>query len=218
MQFLYKSVLVGAALCSVAFTSAKAEVFQLSDTEGQFSLTVPDTWSQANNQKADDRITVEGPGANDYAVCRVRVRNDERFKIFPQQYDSAVQRAGYSRKFWDLYLGEYEDVRIDAFKDEAGVGKAFASMAEVSYTTVDGTPVHKRGVMFGGLYEGGAYVVECSAEQSLYQKWRLEFLSIIKSVDMIKKDHEFRNGDYRKFNEDLDVNIHGPKVQDIYTF
>ncbi len=220
MHFVLKSILVGAVMCSAAFSfsQVRAEVFVIEDQQNSFSLSFPDSWATTTNQKPDDKLTIAGPGVNDYAVCRVRVRQDKRYAIYPVAFSDPVQKVAYSREFWTDYLGEYEDIIVDAFKDESGVGKAFASTAEASFMSTDGTPVRKRGIMFAGLYFDRAYIVDCSSEQTLYDKWRPQFLSIIKSVDFSKMIHEFPNGDYRKFQEDPEVKIQGPAVLDVYKF
>ena len=218
MNFIFKSVLVGAALCSFASGVARAEVFVYESDKGDYSMSYPDSWAVTENLQPDDQLTITGPGVNDYATCRVRQREDKRFLIYPVEYSSDIQRAAYSRKFWDEYLGEYEDVVVDAFKDESGLGRGFASTAEVTFKTVAGTPVRKRGIMFGTVYHDKAYIVECASEQTLYDKWRPVFLSIIKSIDFEKKIHEFPTGEYRNFKADPAVTIYGPKNHDLYTF
>jgi hypothetical protein len=151
-------------------------------------------------------------------MCRVRQREDRRYVIFPVEYSSAIQRAAFSRKFWDEYLGEYDDVIVDAFKDDSGVGRAFASTAEVSFMTPEATKIRKRGIVFAGVYNDRLYIVDCSSEQTVYAKWRPVFLSIIKSVETTKTIHEFPTGEYRGFLGDDEVTIQGPRVQDVYKF
>lgn len=218
MNFFAKTTLLSAVLAALLISPARAEVFVLEDDVNGFSLSIPDSWAKITNQKPDDKLTIAGPGANDYATCRVRVREDRRFLIYPRIFADPVQQVAYSREFWNDYLGEYEEITVDAFKDDSGVGKAFASTAEASFMSTDGTPVRKRGIMFAGLYNDRAYIVDCSSEQTLYDKWRPVFLSIIKSVDFEKTIHEYPDGHYRNFNTDKEVTIQGPGIIDVYKF
>lgn len=219
MRFGFKSFLLGAAafLTLMCSTAAKAEIFYIEDSNDGYSVAFPDLWALTENQKPDDKLTITAPGENELATCRVRVRDDRRFLIFPpNKFADAVQKVGFSKKFWENYLGEYNDVQVDFFKDESGLGRGFASMVEASYTTAEGTIAHKRGVMFAALYRDNVYIVDCSAQTEAYQKWRPDFLGVIKSVDMKKEVHERTNGDYRDFLNDADVVIQGPNKQEVY--
>lgn len=218
MRSVFKSFMIGAAacLCFMGASSAQAEVFFVEDQNDGFSVTFPDTWALTENQKADDKLTVTAPGTNALASCRVRVREDRRFLIYPPtKFSDAVQKVGFSKKFWENYLGEYDDVNVEFFKDEAGVGEAFASMVEASYTTATGTIAHKRGIMFAGLYRDNVYILDCAAQEDAYAKWRPDFMGIIKSVDMRQEVHQKSHGAYRDFNSDADIVIQGPKDERI---
>ena len=213
------------ALLTIAFTATfsshvQAETFFYEDRDERFTLTFPDTWKRIGNQKADDQVTIAAPGVNDYATCRVRVRQDRRYIIYPGKFDSDVQKTAYSRDFWNTYLGEYDEVVIEAFKDYSGLGRGYASMAEAAYETAEGTPVHKRGVMFATLYHDRAYIAECSAEESVFYKWRPAFLSVIKSMDITSEvRHSKSRGHYRSLNDkDEEVNVLGPRELDTYSF
>lgn len=210
MYFFVKSFLVAAVLCAVSFAPVRAEIFYIEDPVNGFSLSFPDLWAKVNNQKADDKLTVVGPGQNDFATCRVRVREDRRHLIYPRKFASAIQKVEYSKDFWTDYLGEYDEVEVEVFKDEAGLGKGFASYAEVSYMTAEGPLVRKRGIMFAALYNDRAYIADCSSEKSVYAKWRPVFLSIVKSVDFDKTIAEFPTGYYRDFSKDPELLINGP--------
>lgn len=218
MRFVFKSFVLGAAafLSFTVTTPAQAEIFYLEDQNDGYSLSFPDLWAQTENQKPDDKLTVTAPGENDLATCRVRVREDRRFLIYPPKYADDVQKVGFSKKFWENYLGEYNDVKVDAFKDEAGLGRGFASMIEASYTTAEGTIAHKRGIMFAALYRDNVFVLDCSSQEDVYDKWRQEFLGVIKSVDMKKEIHEKPHGAYRDFLEDPQVIIQGPTKGEVY--
>lgn len=222
MNSFIKSFLVGAILCSAAFSvtssPARAEIFFVEDQDDRFSVSFPDLWKKVSNQKPDDKLTIIAPGVNDHAGCRVRVRGDRRFVIFPDKFNDDIQKVAFSREFWDDYLGEYNDIEVEFFKDEAGLGFGHASMIDASYETTGGPIVRKRGIMFASLYHDQLYVVECSSEESLHSKWRRSFLGVIKSVDFGKVTHENKSGHYRPFMGDGPVEVQGPKSNDIYKF
>lgn len=218
MHSFFKSILIGASLCTMAASTAKAEVFFYEDQDDGYTISFPDTWATVDNQKPDDKLTIAAPGAYDYAGCRVRVREDRRFVIYPGKFDSDVQKVAYSRDFWNTYLGEYNNIVVDSFKDGSGLGLGYASMAEASYETAEGAIVRKRGVMFASLYHDHLYVVDCSSEESVYEKWRPAFLSVVKSVDFEAVRHRDKSGFYRAFEHDAQVVIEGPKELDVYKF
>lgn len=211
MVFFKRSFILAAVLCVMGVGSAKAEVFFVEDQVNRFTLSFPDLWMTANNQKPDDKLTLVGPGEPDFATCRVRVREDRRFLIYPRKFASNVQKVAYSRDFWNRYLGEYDDVEVDNFREPAGLGKGFGSFTEATYTTAEGTIMRKRGLMFASLYHDRAYIVDCSAEASVYYKWRPAFMSIVKSVDFEKIVHELPSGNYRNFIADPELVINGAK-------
>ena len=163
--------------------------------------------------------TLAGPGEPDFAMCRVRVREDRRFLIYPRKFADSIQKVGYSRDFWNKYLGEYDDVYVDDFREPTGLGKGFGSFTEATYTTAEGTIMRKRGLMFASLYHDKAYIVDCSAEESVYEKWRPAFMGVVKSVDFEKVVHELPSGNYRNFMADPQVVINGgPKKVDVYRY
>ncbi|MFP4097926.1 MAG: hypothetical protein ACLFP8_06690 [Alphaproteobacteria bacterium] len=216
---LLKGLALGALCVSTLSTFAHAEVFFYEDRDERFSLTFPDTWKRINNQEPDDHIVIAAPGSNDFATCRVRVRKDKRFVIYPGKFDSDIQKVAYSRKFWDTYLGDYNNVFIDTFKDYSGLGRGHASMAEASYETAEGTLVRKRAVMFASLYHDRAYIAECSAEETVFDKWHPAFLSVIKSIDFSEVRHPRLRGHYRRFNnKHEEVKVLGPKELDTHKF
>ena len=218
MNFFTRTIFFAAVILVSAWSPAKAEMFFVEDQSNRFTITFPDTWQMTLNQKSDDKLTVAGPGSNDYATCRVRVREERRFLIYPRKFASAVQKVGFSRDFWNKYLGEYDDVFVDDFREPTGLGKGFGSFTEASYTTAEGTIMRKRGLMFASLYHDKAYIVDCSAEESIYLKWRPAFLSIVKSVDFEKTIHELPSGNYRNFIADEKVVINGEKKIDTSTY
>ena len=211
MVFFKRSFLLAALFCFIGVGSAKAEIFFVEDQENGFSVTFPDLWSRSHNQKPDDKLTLVGPGEPDFATCRVRVREDRRFLVYPRKFADSIQKVAYSHDFWNRYLGEYDDVSVDDFREPTGLGKGFGSFTEATYTTAEGTIMRKRGLMFASLYHDRAYIVDCSSEASVYYKWRPAFMGIVKSVDFEKVVHELPSGNYRNFLADEELVINGAK-------
>jgi hypothetical protein len=197
---------------------AAAEVFKWQDPTTKISVTYPDTWRRVGNQQPDDIITIAAPGHDDYASCRLRVREDRRFVIYPRSHADAIQRINYSRNFWDVYVGEFDGAVIHETRDNGGLGNAFASWADVSFISPGATKVQKRGIMYAGIYNDKAYIYECSAEVQAFDRWYHPFLSFLKSVDM---RHEYAtevNGNYRPFQNDRVLKIYGQKPIDLYIY
>ena len=91
-------------------------------------------------------------------------------------------------------------------------------MVEASYETAEGPLVRKRGLMFATLYHDKLYIADCSAEESVYQKWRPAFLSIVKSIDFGLVRHGYAHGHYRNFIKDPKTVVEGQKKLDVYKF
>lgn len=213
-----KTVLSVSILLSAAIgLPAKAEVFSWEDADTHMSFTYPDRWYVFNNQAPDDIYTVVAPGDNDFAQCRLRVREDKRFAIYPDHLAEPVARINYGRSFWEDYLGEYDAAEIHVVRDSTGMGRGFGSSAEASYTTALGPKMDRRALMYVSLYNNKAYIVECSAQAQNYPKWHRSFMSVIKSVDFRPISNQAKNGYYRNFYKpslriqgarDIDVSIH----------
>lgn len=220
MKSFMKTLLCGAVVGAFALSApitANAEIFYVEDQGNRFSISFPDTWAKTSNQKPDDKLTIAAQGENEFVECRVRVRNEERYLIYPDKLAAQVQRQYVSQDFWKLYLGEYNEVEVNAFKDDSGLGAGHASMVEASYETADSTIVRKKALMFASSYGSNIYVVECSSEETVYDKWRQPFLSIVKSVDFDPVSHPDREGHYRDFTgEKEQIEIEGPRELDAY--
>lgn len=197
---------------------AKAEVFKWQDPDVEVSITFPDDWRRIASQQPDDVITIVAPGDNDHAECRLRVHEDRRFVIYPREYAGEIQRTNYSREFWEKYIGQYRAAVLYNVGDNAGLGDAFASWADVSFISPSGPKVQKRGLIYAGVYNDKAYVLECSAEDAAFSKWYHPFLSVLKSVDMRNEYTTTPNGKYRAFQKDGDLRIHGRKPLDLYVY
>lgn len=183
-------------LTALAPLPAQADYFFWQDPKTGTSLTFPDTWRIINNQKPDDLVTLVGPSQNDYPICRLRARGDNRFTVYPVWYSGDVQDVAYDQKFWNAYVGEYDNVTLRLYDDDAGIGKAWASMAEIDFTSA--TPkvadAPRTGLMWAGVYHDDAFVFDCSAASGAFRKWQPDFMGIAHSVDMRKVLHENVNG------------------------
>ena len=182
---------------------ARADYFVWRDHLTGLSLSFPDSWLVVANKEPDDLVTVMAPGGRGNAVCRVRAREDRRYLIYPPRFSAAIQKIDYGAAFWETYLGEYEDARLESVKDESGLGRGFASTAVADYrSAVPGPYMSRKGLMFASLYNGRAYITECSSHRDAFSRWKDDFLSIAKSVDFRKAHHEVLTGDYRNFMKD----------------
>ncbi len=206
-------LLLGAA----SAPKASAEIFYWEDADTHMSFTYPDRWLATHNQRDDDIYAVMAPGINNHATCRLRVREDQRFEIYPEYLADEVARINYGQSFWEDYLGEYENVSIERVYSDAGLGRGFGSYASASYTTAQGPRMDKRALMLVSLYNNKAYIVECSAEIHSYHQWHQSFLSVVKSVDFRKEINQAKNGYYRNFYNgslriqgarDIDVSVY----------
>lgn len=181
--------------------AARADIFVWQDAKSGVSLSFPDTWEIVNNSDSDDVVRIAAPGRADEAGCRIRVRSDRRFLIYPPRYDDSVQKVAYGRDFWTRFLGEeYNTPSIEAFGEPAGLGRGYGSYVLASYV-VPGpdSDSSRRGISFVSLYRDTAYITECSALKGVYEKWSPVFRSIVKSVDFRKAVHELPTGHYRNF-------------------
>ena len=214
MRYFLRSSLIALALLVSQGSAAKAEIWQWQDPISKVSVTVPDTWRMRHNQKPDDVVTFYAPGPGDFASCRVRVREDKRFVIYPVRYSGEIQRLNVSKDFWNGYLADYSDVVVNQGIDNVGLGRGFAGFVNASYTTAIGPKVAKRSIAFASIYGDKAYITECSAQASVFDKWYPTFMSVIKSVDFRKSIHEFPSGHYRDFINDSQVIIFGKREID----
>lgn len=189
------------ALAGSGPRAAFADVFVWQDAETGLSLSFPDTWSVANTADSDDIIRIIAPSRDNEAECRVRVRTDRRFVIYPPRYDASVQKVAYDRAFWVDFLDqEYTEPTIETFNGSGGLGRGYGSSVLASFI-VSGpeSDSAKRGVAFAALYRDRAYIAECSALRGAYDKWNPIFRDIVKSIDFHKQSHELPTGHYRNF-------------------
>lgn len=210
----YLSILgLSGILCALSASPAKADVFYWQDGDTRMSLSFPDRWARVSNQNPGDVMTIRAPGVYDFAECRVNVKADGRFKIYPVGYDAHIQRRDFSMPYWESYYGIYNNVVFRDVVDNAGLGRGFASMATAAYETASGPKMMKRSLAFASYYRNHVYTVECSAEDSAYLKWHTAFQGVVKSMDF----HDPSNnraviGYYREFLDDDTLKISGPTI------
>lgn len=197
---------------------AHAEIFKLRDADTKLALTFPDDWREVHNQQPDDILTLAAPGEDNHAGCRVRARQDRRFLVYPRKYADEIQRTNYSQKFWDDYAHEFNGAVIYSVGDNRGFGSAFASQADMSFKTDAGDALQKRGMMFAGVYNDKAYILECSAAEEKYSQFQSAFMGILKSVEFRPEYSPYTQGHYRNFTRDQPLYIHNDKPADLYVY
>jgi hypothetical protein len=196
-----------ALLLSVAAPqAANADYFVWNDVKTGLQITFPDTWRQVSGADANDVITLMAPSGRGHASCRVRVNDEQRFMVHPPRYDWAVQQTEFSADFWDKYLNEYTNPAVENVMDGAGSGRGFASYAIATYdSAVQGPEMSRKALMFATNYKDKLYVTECSSHADAFAEWKPLFLSVAKSVDFQKADHELTTGHYRDFLDDANM-------------
>lgn len=193
--FIFALTMMGGT--SLPLRSAQADYFVWQDPKTGARLTYPDTWRTINNQKRDDLVTLLGPSAAERPICRLRVRDDKRFTGYPTYFSSDIQHAEYSTEFWNDYTGDYDNVVMHDVMNDAGIGKAFASLAIFGFTdAVAKTGQPRTGQAFAGVYFDKAYIFDCSSAAYSFQKWQPDFMSIAKSINMRPITSATPNGYY----------------------
>ncbi|MCB9983231.1 MAG: hypothetical protein H6861_06115 [Rhodospirillales bacterium] len=219
MKTMFRVTSVCALALMAGMPSAVADVAVWRDVDTKMTLSYDDTWKAVSNQNAGDVLTISAPntaahGLYNFAGCKVNVSDDGRFKIFPHRNSGAIQRVAYSKNYWDRYFGLYDDVVVHEGTDNNGLGDGFASMASYSFTTAKGAKVRKRGLGFVSHYRNKVYLVECSAEESVYHEWHNAFLNVVKSVDFHDGTNFAITGYYRDFLKDKTLKVRGPHLFD----
>ncbi len=188
-------------------SASQADYFVWQDTATSVNLSYPDTWRQGNNKEPDDVITLLAPNDDGGTPqCRLRSREDKRFEFYPIEFATAVQRTAYSKEFWDDYLASYDRVMIHDFKETTGLGQGFGSSVVASYKTTYPVAGQQRSSLLAvGLYNGTAYILDCSADSIIFNDWYADFGSILKSLGTKKVTHELVQGD----NSDMSLSTSG---------
>ncbi len=181
---------------------AQANEFVWRDPVSKASLTFPDRWALGSNQQAGDVVTIYAPytqGKNDFAMCRMRVFNDKRFTLFPRRYDRAIQHEALAQEFWADFVGDYRSAEVHSIHNDAGLGRGFASRANISFVTDDGAKVQKRGLVYASIYNDKLYAFECSADRLAFERWYPSFMEILGSFRIRQEHHERIHSYYRDF-------------------
>lgn len=200
-----------AALLLMNAAPASADYFYWEDPKTGASLTFPDTWKRVSIVQPDEIIRLAGPDVAGQPICRLRARADNRFTVYPVWLSDAIQQFAYSEEFWLDYVGEFSEVQMLKVQDNAGIGKAFASMAVATYLPPVPDAIGQRtAIMFAGVYFDTAYVFDCAAQAQAFKNWLPMFASIAKSVDLRKTHHELLTGDYRNFITNQHVRMKNP--------
>ena len=185
---------------AIAVSTAKADVIVWEDSKNGVTLTYPDDWRRVNNQDADIILTLAAPSGDDHAICKLRVREDKRYLIYPRHMDADVQKLTVNQEFWQNYIVDYYSPVFEIYYDEAGLGRGYGSYALAEFTdSYPGGDMRRRAMMLGSMYNGDIYIMECSAENDAYTQWAKAFLSLARSVDFDKTLHESYAGNYRDF-------------------
>lgn len=198
--------------------SAHAENFRWQDAQTHLALTYPEDWRSIANRQPDDILTLAAPDAANDALCRVRVREDRRYVIYPRKDARALQHLAYSRTFWDNYMGSYKDARLDSVQDDVGLGSAAASAAQWSFESEIPAAPRKQAMGMAGLYNDKGFIIDCSAAQNVFQTFKPQFAAIIDSVEMRAAYAPMPGGSYRDFRKDAPIRIHGRTPRDMYVF
>lgn len=213
---LSHGILIALIAISGFAAQARADYFVWQDEKTGLSMSYPDTWGMTSTRQPDDIFAVVAPDAADDAVCRIRVRDDRRFLIYPPHMDKDVQAIAVSKDFWDSYLNEYKTVDLYGYTDGAGLGKGFGSFAVTGYDgSIIGPETHRRGIAVAALYFGKIYIVDCSAKASAFARWQPQFLSLIGSVDFKKAHDELWTGNYRDFFADPGLDFKWPASKQV---
>lgn len=197
---LYAITVICAGLCLMAQNQAHANFNVWQDDVTGLVLSYPDTWRTGLNQQPDDIFTIHGPSADGMPSCRVRVRDDKRFQIYPPELSPSVQRVGYSAEFWGDYLTEFADPVVYQMRDYVGFGKGVGSQAVASFrSSIPGKDMRRKAMIFAANYYDRLYLFECTVAYHAYDFWRPRFLSIAKTIDFRKTHHELYTGEYHDF-------------------
>ncbi|MFK7839068.1 MAG: hypothetical protein AB8B83_01955 [Bdellovibrionales bacterium] len=217
---LLKSLLFCATALPFAFsTSVKADIFHWQNQQEGISAAFPDRWHLETNLAYDEVFRISAPAVTDRfedAQCRMRIRDDGRFKMHSVRNSGAIQRQHYGLEFWEHYLEDQRHAAVNYVKNDTGVARGYASMADLTFESFIQPRSIRRAIAFASHYQNRAYIVECSAEQASFEKWYPSFMGIIKSVDF-RSMTPFKNGAYRNFYGD-ELVVHGAREIDDYIF
>lgn len=208
---LSRAILIAVLAVGGFSAPARADYFVWEDAKSGLTVSYPDTWAMTNTRQPDDVLVLAAPSQGDDAVCRIRVRDDRRFLIYPPHMDQDVQAVAVSENFWNDYLNEYDNVNLYGHTDAAGLGKGYGSFAVTGYQGgFTGPKAERRGIAVAALYFGKIYVADCSSTATSFEKWQRPFLGLISSIDFKKAHHELWTGEYRNFLSDPGLDFKWP--------
>jgi hypothetical protein len=210
-------VLFGLLLCLVA-VPAFANSFVWKDKESGLTVAFPDRWHVVHNQKADDILTIQAPGENNFATCRLRVREDGRFKIYPRRFDANIQRSFFSNDFWSDYLGEYSGAVIQRVMDGQGLADGVAG--RVDFVTIDetGPKVLKRGFALASFRGDALSILECSSDYQVFESYYPAFQGVLQSVRRDPQDPVSIFGYYRPFLNENPLLVENTRAIERYSY
>jgi len=181
-------------------TSVQANVVFWEDSKHGVTLTYPDDWRRINSQKPDDILTIAAPSGDEQAFCKIRVRDNQKYMIYPPHLHPDVQKVAVNKVFWQNYIADFYNPVFEIYHDEAGLGRGYGSYALAEFTNdFTGGQMRRRGMFLASLYNGDVYIFECSAERLAYETWAPSFFSIARSVKFDKTINENYTGNYRDF-------------------
>jgi len=198
---------ISASLVFGAISLAQAEKFVWKNAAEDISLEFPDRWATVSTVYDDELIRIAAPavsGSDDDVKCRVRVREDGRFKMHPISHSGALQRTYVSDAFWQEYAHEFKHARINDVQDNDGLGRGFASQVDMTFESFEHPKIIRRAMAFASLYNNKVHIFECSAKDNAFFAWKPLFLNILQSVDF-KSFAPYPHGLYRNFYEDESV-------------
>lgn len=216
MSLFLRSLLTAFILITATITSAQAEVCFWQHPGTKMSMTAPDSWHMVHNQKPDDILTFIGPSQEAFPVCRMRIRQDRRFLIFPYRYAKNIQHLYYSDDFWEAYAGEFLEGEVTLASDNAGLGRGRGSFAEIEFMPDAAPKVKRKAVAFVTLHRDKAYILECSAAHEFYMQWLPAFLSVAKSVEFKADIAQMPGGHYKPLHGARAIEIAGEREVDTY--
>jgi len=199
---------------------ARADVFVWQNPDKNVSISFPDRWGIVSNHEPDEVLRIAAPvklGEVENPQCRVRVNDDHRFKSYSVAHWDHIQRAAFSRDFWNDYALGFKVAQVNSVSDGGGLGRGFASYADITFDSHEHPRMIRRGFAFVSLYNNQVHVVECSVERDSYERWRPTFMSIVKSVDFDPVSMPFKRGEYRDFYAEQSV-IKGVRPAGDYIF
>lgn len=191
--FIPFKILFAMLLLTTSPAQAGMNVWQ--DAATGMKLAYPDSWARGVNADNDRLVTLVAP-SDSSAQCHVSARDDQRFMIYPSEYDRAVQKIAYSNDFWRGYTAKYNDVEFFRSIDGASLGRSIAGYAVARYTDPHRDGVMRASMMAAALHHDTAYIFECSADIREYNRVRDVFVQIMNSISFKSINHIRLIGDY----------------------